>query len=289
VNPALRDWIAPRKPALEAFLGELFSNAWPEPAGEMYRYPLLSGGKRMRPLWVIASNDAVAGTAGEASLTDGLMHVAAALELIHCYSLVHDDLPCMDDDDERRGRPTVHKVYGEGPAVLVGDALLTEALALALRAPGLKAEQRVAIALELTQAAGYLGMIGGQAADIGLGGKVDNQADLERLHRGKTGALIRAGCRMGGLVAGANESEMNALTRYGESIGLAFQLADDVLDAEEDAGEEGPPSFVKLMGLEACKAEADRLFNEALEALGDFQAKAEPLRQLAAYTVQRNI
>jgi geranylgeranyl pyrophosphate synthase len=255
----------------------------------MYRYPLLSGGKRMRPLWVIASNDAVAGTAGEGSLTDGLMHVAAALELIHCYSLVHDDLPCMDDDDERRGRPTVHKVYGEGPAVLVGDALLTEALALALRAPGLKAEQRVAIALELTQAAGYLGMIGGQAADIGLGGKVDNQADLERLHRGKTGALIRAGCRMGGLVAGANESEMNALTRYGESIGLAFQLADDVLDAEEDAGEEGPPSFVKLMGLEACKAEADRLFNEALEALGDFQAKAEPLRQLAAYTVQRNI
>lgn len=289
MNPALRDWIAPRKPALEAFLGELFSSAWPEPAGEMYRYPLLSGGKRMRPLWVIASNDAVAGTAGEGSVTDGLMHVAAALELIHCYSLVHDDLPCMDDDDERRGRPTVHKVYGEGPAVLVGDALLTEALALALRAPGLNAEQRVAIALELTQAAGYLGMIGGQAADIGLGGKVDNQADLERLHRGKTGALIRAGCRMGGIVAGANESEMKALTRYGESIGLAFQLADDVLDAEEDAGEEGPPSFVKLMGLEACSAEADRLLNEALEALGDFQAKAEPLRHLAAYTVQRNI
>lgn len=289
MNPVLRDWIAPRKPALESFLGELFSGAWPEKTGEMYRYPLLSGGKRMRPLWVIASNDAVAGAGSEGTVSTGLMHAAAALELIHCYSLVHDDLPCMDDDDERRGRPTVHKVYGEGPAVLVGDALLTEALALVLRAPGLNNEQRVAIALELTQAAGYLGMIGGQTADIGLGGKVDNQVDLERLHRGKTGALIRAGCRMGGLVAGASESEMKALTRYGESIGLAFQLADDVLDAEEDAGDDGPPSFVKLMGLEACTAEADRLFSEALEALKGFQKHAEPLRQLAAYTVQRNI
>ena len=289
MNPVLRDWIAPRKPALETFLGELFAGAWPEPTGEMYRYPLLSGGKRMRPLWVIASNDAVTGAGGEGTVSTGLMHAAAALELIHCYSLVHDDLPCMDDDDERRGRPTVHKVYGEGPAVLVGDALLTEALALVLRAPGLNNDQRVAIALELTQAAGYLGMIGGQTADIGLGGKVDNQTDLERLHRGKTGALIRAGCRMGGLAAGASESEMKALTRYGESIGLAFQLADDVLDAEEDAGDDGPPSFVKLMGLEACSAEADRLFNEALEALNGFQKNADPLRQLAAYTVQRNI
>jgi geranylgeranyl pyrophosphate synthase len=286
VNPELNTWVAQRKPKLEAFLEGLFSDAWPAFFGEMCRYPLLTGGKRMRPLWVLAAHDAVGGKTDQ---QQGLLHAAAALELIHCYSLVHDDLPCMDDDDERRGRPTVHKVYGEGSAVLVGDALLTEALSLALRAPGLNAEQRVAIATELTEAAGYLGMIGGQAADIGLGGSIDNRADLERLHRGKTGALILAGCRLGGIVAGANTDELADLTRYGKAIGLAFQLADDILDAEEDAGENGPPSFVKLIGLSPCEEEADRLFKEAIEALADFGESATPLHQLAAYTVQRNI
>jgi geranylgeranyl pyrophosphate synthase len=286
VNPELNAWVAQRKPKLEAFLEGLFSDAWPTLFGEMCRYPLLTGGKRMRPLWVLAAHEAVS---GKSDPQQGLLHAAAALELIHCYSLVHDDLPCMDDDDERRGRPTVHKIYGEGSAVLVGDALLTEALGLALRAPGLGAEQRVAIATELTQAAGYLGMIGGQAADIGLGGAIDSRADLERLHRGKTGALIRAGCRIGGIVAAAHTNELDALTRYGESIGLAFQLADDVLDAEEDAGADGPPSFVKLMGLAPCEEEADRLFKEASSSLADFGENATPLRQLAAYTVQRNI
>lgn len=286
MHPELSAWIAQRKPGLERFLESLFLDAWPESFGEMCRYPLLTGGKRMRPLWVFAAHEAAGGGDENPS---GLTHTAAALELIHCYSLVHDDLPCMDDDDVRRGRPTVHKLYGEGPAVLVGDALLTEALRLALDAPSLSAEQRVALAKELTQAAGYLGMIGGQAADIGLGGAVNNRSDLERLHRGKTGALIRAGCRLGGIVAGASANEMAALTAYGASIGLAFQLADDVLDAEEDAGQDGPPSFVKLMGLQPCEQEAERLFQSATQALAPFESKADALRQLAAYTIQRNI
>ena len=286
MTPHLEAWISGRKPDLEAFLGSLFQDAWPASFGDMNRYPLQSGGKRMRPLWVIASWEAIQGSK-EAS--PGLLHVAAALELIHTYSLVHDDLPCMDDDDVRRGRPTVHVQFGEGPAVLVGDALLTEAFGLALNAPGLTAEQRVTIGQELAHMSGYLGMIGGQAADVGLGGSITDVDTLTRLHRGKTGALIRGACRLGGIVANASEAELSALTAHGAAIGLAFQLADDVLDADEDAGEDGPPSYVKLMGLEACQAKASHLFQESLSALEPFGEAAVPLRELAAYTVQRDI
>jgi geranylgeranyl pyrophosphate synthase len=286
VNPELKAWLEAHKPALERFLSKRFSNAWPTRFGEMCRYPLQSGGKRMRPLWVFAAHEAIT---GDTIAGEGLMHAAAALELIHTYSLVHDDLPCMDDDDERRGRPTVHRVYGEGAAVLVGDALLTEAFALAVQAPGLSAEQRVALAAELAEAAGYQGMLGGQAADIGLGGPIEDRESLERLHRRKTGALIRAACRLGGLVAGADRGEMEALTEYGACVGLAFQLADDVLDAEEDAGDQGPPSFVKLLGSTSCRDEATRLQDQALRALSELSDPALALRQLAAYTIQRNI
>jgi len=285
VTPQLRGWLENKKPPFEDFLGRLFSDAWPTRFGEMSRYPLQSGGKRMRPMWVIAAFEAVT----ETETHPGLLQVAAALELIHTYSLVHDDLPCMDDDDERRGRPTVHIAYGEGPAVLVGDALLTEAFRLALSAPGLQADQRVAIGLELAEASGYKGMIGGQAADIGLAGPITNREALERLHRGKTGALIRAGCRLGGIVAQANEAQLAALTEHGEAVGLAFQLADDVLDAEEDAGDDGPPSFVKLLGEDHCREEAENLYREGLSALEGFGVKAEALRELATYTIQRDI
>ena len=285
MTPQLRGGLEERKPPFEAFLGQLFEDAWPTQFGEMSRYPLQSGGKRMRPMWVIAAFEA----STQAPTHPGLLQVAAALELIHTYSLVHDDLPCMDDDNERRGRPTVHVAFGEGPAVLVGDALLTEAFRLALSAPGLEADQRVAVGLELAEAAGYKGMIGGQAADIGLAGPITNRNELERLHRGKTGALIRAGCRLGGIVAEANAAQLAALTTHGEAVGLAFQLADDVLDAEEDAGEEGPPSFVKLLGEEPCREEAEKLYQDSLTALECFGTKAEALRELATYTIQRDI
>lgn len=286
MTPTLAAWVSRNKPVLEAFFEGLFQDAWPESFGSMCRYPLQSGGKRMRPLWVCASHEALR---GEAPPSEGLLHVAAAIELVHTYSLVHDDLPCMDDDDLRRGRPTVHVEYGEGPAVLVGDALLTEAFALALRAPGLSDTQRVHIGQELAHVSGYLGMIGGQAADVGLGGTIDEVETLTRLHRGKTGALIRGSCRLGAMVAGANEEELRALTAHGEAIGLAFQLADDVLDAEEDAGDDGPPSYVKLMGLKRCQEKADSLFKDSLHALESFGTQADILRELASYTIQREI
>ena len=240
----------------------------------------------MGPMWVMASYQAVSSKNDQ---PQGLLSVAAALELIHCYSLVHDDLPCMDDDDYRRGQPTAHKAFGEGPAVLIGDALLTQAFALALGAPGLSAGTRVAIGSELAQMAGYRGMIGGQAADVGLAGPIDNEEDLTRLHRGKTGALIRGACRLGGLVAGGSERDLEALSEHGEAIGLAFQLADDVLDAEEDAGDSGPPSFVKLMGLERCQQKADQLYTQSLSALEAFGESAQALHELANYTVRRDI
>ena len=286
MTPTLANWVSRTKPALEDFFEALFQDAWPESFGSMCRYPLQSGGKRMRPLWVCASYQAIR---GEENLPESLLHAAAAIELVHTYSLVHDDLPCMDDDALRRGRPTVHVQYGEGPAVLVGDALLTEAFGLVLRAPGISDAQRVQIGRELAHISGYLGMIGGQAADVGLGGSIEDVDTLTRLHRGKTGALIRGSCRLGALVAGANEDELQALTDHGEAIGLAFQLADDVLDAEEDAGDDGPPSYVKLMGLERCQAKADTLFRDSLQALGGFGTQAEILRELAAYTIQREI
>lgn len=286
MTPSLTAWVSRHKPVLEEFFEGLFQDAWPESFGAMCRYPLQSGGKRMRPLWVCAAYQSLR---GEGDLPDGLLHVAAAMELIHTYSLVHDDLPCMDDDDERRGRPTVHVKYGEGPAVLVGDSLLTEAFALALRAPGLSDTQRVQVGRELAHVAGYLGMIGGQAADVGLGGSIEDVETLTRLHRGKTGALIRGSCRLGAIVAEANREELLALSAHGEAIGLAFQLADDVLDAEEDAGDDGPPSYVKLMGIERCQAKADSLFHDSLQALDGLGAKADTLRDLAAYTIQREI
>ena len=264
----------------------LFADAWPHGFGEVLRYPLFTGGKRVRPILTLLAYESVhgAGCDVSAALPAGL-----AVELIHTYSLVHDDLPCMDDDDERRGRPTVHVKYGEGPAVLVGDSLLTEAFALALRAPGLSDTQRVQVGHELAHVAGYLGMIGGQAADVGLGGSIEDVETLTRLHRGKTGALIRGSCRLGAIVADANREELLALSAHGEAIGLAFQLADDVLDAEEDAGDDGPPSYVKLMGIERCQAKADSLFHDSLQALDGLGAKADTLRDLAAYTIQREI
>ena len=286
MNAELARWLEERKPSFEGFLSELFQDAWPAEFGEMCRYPLLTGGKRMRPMWVMASYQAAS---DDPTQPESLLHVAAALELIHCYSLVHDDLPCMDDDDYRRGQPTAHKAFGEGPAVLIGDALLTHAFGLALGAPNLSDATRVAIGKELAHIAGYRGMIGGQAADVGLAGPIDTEEALTRLHRGKTGALIRGACRLGGLVAGVTNDELKALSLHGESIGLAFQLADDVLDAEEDAGEEGPPSFVKLMGLERCQETAEELYQKSLSSLACFGESASALHWLAHYTVRRDI
>lgn len=274
-------WCENHRDAIDRCLQSRFDDAWPPPFREATLYPLRTGGKRIRPLFCFAATEAIGGTT-----TEDITHVAASVELIHTYSLVHDDMPCMDDDDERRGKPSTHIAFGEPAALLVGDALLTEAFRT-LTHTDLSAETQVRLVAELAEAAGHVGMIGGQAADIGLGGPVLDVDALMRLHNGKTGALIRGAIRMGGVAAGASPSEMEALSRYGAAVGLAFQMADDVLDAEEDAGDDGPPSYVKLLGIEETQAQTRALLDEALTA-----ARALPnslrLEALARFTVERD-
>lgn len=278
----LGDWLLAGRSALDASMAPLFRDAWPAAFAEPLRYPVFGGGKRVRPAMTFAAFQAIRGPA--ADLGPALVP-AAAVELIHTYSLVHDDLPAMDDDDERRGRPTVHVAFGEASAILVGDALLTQAFALLARCE-LPAASRVALIADLSEAAGYRGMIGGQAADIGLGGAIDNVDDLTRLHALKTGALLRVSATMGGRAADATDDQLRALAAYGEAVGLAFQLADDLLDADEDSGDDGPPSFVKLLGPAETRRRADQLARTATES-----ARALPhperLIQLARYVVER--
>ena len=274
-------WCSAHRDAVDECLQSRFGDAWPDRFQEATLYPLQTGGKRIRPLFCIAACEAVGG-----SVSDDVVHAAAAVELIHTYSLVHDDMPCMDDDDERRGKPATHIAFGEPAALLVGDALLTEAFRTLTRT-ALAPEIQIRLVAELAEGAGHVGMIGGQAADIGLGGPVTDVESLMRLHNGKTGALIRTAIRMGGIAAGASPAELDALTRYGAAIGLAFQMADDVLDAEEDAGDDGPPSYVKLMGIDETQAQTRQLLDEALSAAADLPEQ-DNLVALARFTVERD-
>lgn len=278
---ALRDWAGPHRARIDAWMLGRFDDAWPPRFQEACEYPLQTGGKRMRALLACAAAESVGGEVGET-----VLGAAGAVELVHGYSLVHDDLPAMDDDDERRGRPTLHRAYDEATGILVGDAMLTVAFRSLARLPADPAV-RIALVDELAEAAGHAGMIGGQAADVGLGGPVMELDALVRLHRGKTGALIRAAVRMGAIAAGATASQLDALTCYGAAVGLAFQMADDVLDADEDAGEDGPPSYVKLLGIDETQRRAAALRDEALSAL-DGLPVPETLCALARYTIDRD-
>jgi geranylgeranyl diphosphate synthase, type II len=282
VDAALAAWAADAVARVDGALGARFGNAWPPRLQEALRYPISTGGKRLRPLLCLAAAEAVsARPAGAAQVG-----AAIAVELVHTYSLVHDDLPAMDDDALRRGQPTVHVVYGEGPAILVGDALLTEAFAV-LAALELPAPVVVALVAELAGASGGAGMIAGQAADIGLGGPVEDLDSLLRLHGAKTGALIRASARMGALAGGADPGELARLSRYGEAVGLAFQLADDVLDADQDEGPDGPPSVLRLLGPAQTLARARSLVDEAVQAVAPLPRPA-PLQALARWAVDRD-
>lgn len=282
----LEDWSSSRREAVDATLGDLFPDAWPSSFREAVRYPLFTGGKRVRPLLCVAAYEAVQSRDTDPDLRPALAP-AAAVELIHTYSLVHDDLPALDDDDERRGRPTVHIAYGEPAAILVGDALLTEAFGVLARSV-VAPEIRVSLIARLANAAGHLGMIGGQAADVGLGGAVDDVDALTRMHAGKTGALIQASVAMGGLVGRATAEQQEQLEIYGRAVGLAFQLADDVLDADEDAGDDGPPSYVKLLGVDETRRRAESLRDDAIAAA---QRLPSPgiLVDLARFIVARDI
>ena len=279
----MRDWLQLVGSSVQGALEHLFQDAWPSQLGVASQYPLFTGGKRVRPALCLAMHDAIA---GEHPWSSELLNVATSVELIHTYSLVHDDLPCLDNDDIRRGKPTVHKQFGEGPALLVGDVLLTEAFSLLAR-QNLPSETVVQLVRDLSDAAGYLGMIGGQASDIGMGGPVVDIDTLMRLHSLKTGALLSISAVMGARVAGASPDQLEAAETYGRSVGLAFQLADDVLDAEEDAGDDGPPSYVKLLGVEETQRRAAELAREA-ETNARQLPHPERLIALAQFIVDRD-
>jgi geranylgeranyl pyrophosphate synthase len=235
---------------------------------EAMRYAVLGGGKRMRPLLTIAACEAVGGTAAAA------MPAACAIELVHAYSLVHDDLPAMDDDDERRGKPTVHVAFGEAAAVLVGDALLTAAFSAFAGARGGSGRPFEAV-LELATRAGIDGMVGGQAIDLHDGQDIRDLPRLEHLHAQKTGALYQASAAMGALLGGADDARVERLRRFGLAFGIAFQHADDVLDDDQPALRQ------------AALARVEVLVHECLELVADLPAAAEPLRGIARWVGDR--
>jgi geranylgeranyl diphosphate synthase type II len=263
------------------------------PAGlkEAMRYSLLAPGKRLRPMLVLLAAEACGGSIQAA------MPAACAVEMVHAYSLVHDDLPAMDDDDLRRGMPTCHRKFGEAMAILAGDALL--ALAFEVLAKGVRpAEMAAACSATLAEAAGPCNLVGGQADDLDGLNAADSLETLESIHRRKTGALIRASLRLGGLTAAAGPEGLAALDAYGCRLGLAFQITDDLLDvrsSEEATGKRvgkdatrGKLTFPALMGIDGSVARAGQLVAEACQRLAPLGERAAPLRALARYVLERN-
>ena len=252
----------------------------------------LNGGKRLRPFLLVES----ARLFGEPPA--GVTQAAVALECVHCYSLVHDDLPAMDDDDMRRGQPTVHIAYDEATAILAGDALLTLAFDLIAEAGGMSAETRIALISELARASGAGGMVGGQMLDIEAETTAPDEAGIVRLQAMKTGALLRFAARAGALAMAASADDRIRLTRYGEAIGLAFQIADDLLDLTADAATlgkatgkdaaRGKGTLVSLHGVDWARARLDALVAEAHDTLTPFGDRAATLRALAAFVANRS-
>jgi geranylgeranyl diphosphate synthase type II len=281
---------------VDAYLDRVLPPEDADPAvlHEAMRYAVFGGGKRLRPVLVLASCEAAGGEA-EAALP-----VAAAVELVHAYSLVHDDLPAMDDDDFRRGRPTVHRVYGEALAILAGDALLTRAFELLARElPGRCPTERVlAVMTELGRAAGSTALIAGQVEDLAAAVHPPDLAQLERIHLRKTGALFAFAARAGGMVAGADPLRLEALERFARSLGLAFQITDDVLDAVRDAaagrflpdrgGDPGRATYATLLDPEEARRRARRAVEQACAALAPLGERAARLRILAEFAAQRD-
>lgn len=263
----------------------------PELAASM-EYSLTAGGKRLRPVLLMAAADAVGADGNQ------FMQVACAIEMIHTYSLIHDDLPAMDNDDYRRGKLTNHKVYGEAMAILAGDALLTQAFEVMLRQPGVPAELLVQVVREMSVAAGPNGMVGGQVIDMLSEGKRISMEELRKMHMGKTGALFRAAIRSGAIMAGADERQLQALTVYADCFGLAFQITDDILDVVGDEAVIGKPvgsderneksTYVTLTSLDEARQLAADTVKQAVGALQIFGDKASFLRELVEMLLNRN-
>lgn len=285
-------WTERRKLVEEALQVELHrEESLDKTLGKAMEYSLMAGGKRLRPILLMAAADAV-GARG----TDFLC-TACAIEMIHTYSLIHDDLPAMDNDDYRRGKYTNHKVYGEGMAILAGDALLTLAFEVMTRQQGVAQEAILKAISEISRAAGAVGMVGGQAIDLQSEGKRIPMEELRQMHLGKTGALFRAALRSGAILGGATASQLKALTDYAEAFGLAFQITDDILDVTGDEAIIGKPvgsdlrneksTYVTLTSLEEAQQLASATIDKALRVLGGLGHEADFLRELVTYLSDR--
>jgi geranylgeranyl diphosphate synthase, type II len=304
----IKAYLTEKRGSINAYLRSYFASPLlPHQLYESIKYSLLADGKRIRPILALASYETCGGNA------EVILPQASALELIHTYSLIHDDLPSMDNDDLRRGKPTNHKVFGEAMAILAGDALLTEAFFMMTNGnhlPNLvhKKEERestkkisqsclLRAMRDVALAAGIQGMVGGQAQDILAENTEPNRETLDFIHLRKTAALIAASVRIGPILANSGTKKLRALTRYGESIGLAFQIVDDILDVEGTALELGKPvgsdtrkkkvTYPLLYGIEVARQKKDNCLVDALNALKEFSSEADPLREIARYVVMR--
>jgi geranylgeranyl diphosphate synthase, type II len=290
----LHEYLADRQSRIDRAL-----HAWVPPETtppvslhQAMRYSLFAGGKRIRPVLCIAAAETVSDAAG------GIEDASCSLELIHTYSLIHDDLPALDNDDLRRGRPTCHKMFGEAMAILAGDALLTLAFEVLSRLSGVDRCRRALLIQELATASGTVGgMIAGQVHDIQGENQQPSPDLLDQIHRAKTGALLRASVRMGAIYAGAGDEQLQALSRYGEHVGLAFQIVDDLLDVEQSSAELGKTAgkdaqqhkitFPAVYGLSRSHEMAEQQRTEAHAALEPFGTRADRLRQIADLVVHR--
>jgi len=292
----IQTYLDQQRQRVEQFL-ERSIPASPAPPQRLYesmRYSLLGGGKRIRPILTMASANALGYD------DDALLPLAASLEFVHTYSLIHDDLPAMDDDDYRRNRLTNHKVFGEGMAILAGDALLTMAFELCSRGDGtdrFSAAQLLHIVRELADGSGHQGMVGGQVMDIQAENQGVDLTHLQQIHTLKTGRLIRAAVRIGGIIGEATSQQMQCLTDYAENIGLAFQISDDVLnmvgtreELGKDAGTDekrGKQTYPSFFGVDGARTLGEECVQRAIERLESFGKQADPLRHIAAYIMAR--
>jgi len=295
MTPAeLNRWIKRTRVLVEKSLRTSVPAAKTKPATihRAMRYSLLSGGKRLRPLLCCAASEACGGTAREA------LPAACAVEMVHAYSLIHDDLPCMDDDDLRRGKPTSHIVFGEGMAVLAGDALLTESFGVLAKAAPRARHSAADLVAELARAAGSRGLIAGQVADLEAEGRKPSEPALYFIHAAKTGMLLRASLKLGAMCGGATGAQLKALDRFGFALGLAFQIQDDILDATQSAKKlgktagkdavSGKMTFPALYGLGKSQTLAAQWTDDAVASLKPFGARGKTLRALAALILRRD-
>lgn len=302
----IKTYLDEKRKLIDSYLESYFSvPSEPSVLYKAMRYSLFAGGKRIRPILALSSYEACGGD------PKNIIPYASALELIHTYSLIHDDLPSMDNDDLRRGKPTSHKVFGEAMAILAGDALLTEAFLMLTNNPlspplvkeGLYKETNpsslIKVIREVALSAGVHGMVGGQAMDISSVNSQPDRDTLTFIHLHKTAALITASVRMGGILADSDDDKLKALTKYGVNIGLAFQIIDDILDIEGNAEELGKTAgsdmkmkkmtYPSVYGIKKSRKEAEDLISEAINALSLFSSETDQLRGIAYYLIQRRV